>query len=383
MILNGRDDMYMKKSILLLILCLCFLVIMCAACANKEQNVVLEGQALADAEEEFAEHRYDFPINEGHYIIDNERLGLSLAIPVQQMDDMTIYSGQFYLLDGPVGMNPLDGLQAIYFPPGLLEEVAAMLTDSNSEEIMNEALQMMYDRSRLLCGIQYYSAGIWDTWISEGKSIVDITGNTQNIELGRQNGRVYIYTEPAPSEDGLTEEELPAYRLAVASLPAMRNLASMLEQDTIISKNTLPTFSTLDIYGEAVDNSIFANYELTMLNIWGTFCGPCIMEMPDLGEMAADMPDGTQLVGLVGDALNKEYIELAQEIAENTGAAYPHIVPDKALYDYLNRYIAAYPTTIFVDSRGNTVGEPIVGVLSRAKYEETLIQRLKTQEANE
>lgn len=135
-------------------------------------------------------------------------------------------------------------------------------------------------------------------------------------------------------------------------------------------------FSAVDIYGNAVDQSIFSEYDLTMINIWGTYCGPCIIEMPGLGEMSAAMPKGTQLLGLVCDAVNDEYIELAIQIAEGTAAAFTHIVPDEALFGYLYDNIAAIPTTIFVDSDGKVVGEPLIGSSTRERYEAELAARL-------
>ena len=45
-------------------------------------------------------------------------------------------------------------------------------------------------------------------------------------------------------------------------------------------------FTAQDLDGNTVDESIFADYEVTMVNLWGTFCGPCLQEMPDLGEIS-------------------------------------------------------------------------------------------------
>ena len=45
----------------------------------------------------------------------------------------------------------------------------------------------------------------------------------------------------------------------------------------------LSAFSTTDLEGNAVDQSMLADYDLTMVNVWATYCGPCISEMPDLG----------------------------------------------------------------------------------------------------
>ncbi|MCI6809084.1 MAG: redoxin domain-containing protein, partial [Spirochaetia bacterium] len=44
-------------------------------------------------------------------------------------------------------------------------------------------------------------------------------------------------------------------------------------------------FSAKDINNKNITSEIFEDAELTMINIWGTFCGPCIKEMPDLAQL--------------------------------------------------------------------------------------------------
>ena len=44
-------------------------------------------------------------------------------------------------------------------------------------------------------------------------------------------------------------------------------------------------FTAADLEGNPVSEEIFKDYDLTMINIWATFCGPCISEMPDLGKL--------------------------------------------------------------------------------------------------
>lgn len=56
-------------------------------------------------------------------------------------------------------------------------------------------------------------------------------------------------------------------------------------------------FTTTDLNGNEVTEAMFADYDLTMINIWATFCGPCINEMPHLGELAAEYKEkGVQIV---------------------------------------------------------------------------------------
>ena len=60
----------------------------------------------------------------------------------------------------------------------------------------------------------------------------------------------------------------------------------------------LSSFDTVDLDGNAVDQGVFSEHKLTMVNIWATYCGPCISEMPDLGILAEEYEDkGLQVMG--------------------------------------------------------------------------------------
>lgn len=127
-------------------------------------------------------------------------------------------------------------------------------------------------------------------------------------------------------------------------------------------------FNAKDIYNKNVSDSIFQDAEVTMINIWGTFCGPCISEMPDLALLNKNNASkGFQIVGIVIDALNRsglpnaKTIDAAKTIAKKTGADYLHIVPDSELIGGFLKDVFAVPTTIFVDKNGNQIGEVYTG----------------------
>lgn len=123
----------------------------------------------------------------------------------------------------------------------------------------------------------------------------------------------------------------------------------------------LPTFNATDVDGKPVTNAIFASKKITIVNIWGTFCPPCIGEMPELGELAKNMPADAQLIGLVCDAEEgSPQIQDAQKILRDAGANFVNIIPDKNLLRFLND-VDAVPTTIFVNSKGEIIGRAIVG----------------------
>ena len=144
----------------------------------------------------------------------------------------------------------------------------------------------------------------------------------------------------------------------------------------------LSSFSATDLEGNTVDQSIFADYDLTMVNVWATFCGPCINEMPDLGELAQEYADKkVQIIGLVSDVLNtdgtisEEQVQTARDIVEQTGANYLHLLPSEDLYGVLGQ-ISAVPTTFFVDNEGAQVGSAIVSAQSKDKWTQTIDEML-------
>lgn len=137
------------------------------------------------------------------------------------------------------------------------------------------------------------------------------------------------------------------------------NVAS--EQSASGSK--MPTFTAKDLDGNTVTESIFSEKDLTVVNIWGTFCNPCIGEMPELGAWAKDMPDNVQLIGLVVDIAgdeDTEHHDLAVSITQSADADFTHIVANQDFIDILQD-VYGVPTTMFVDKDGNIVGDPVVG----------------------
>ena len=123
----------------------------------------------------------------------------------------------------------------------------------------------------------------------------------------------------------------------------------------------VPNFTATTITGKTVTNEIFASKKITVVNIWGTFCPPCIAEMPDLGEMARSLPADAQIIGLVCDATaGSAQIQEALKITRNADADFINIIPDEQLTKFIAN-VEAVPTTIFVNSRGEVVGNAIVG----------------------
>ena len=138
------------------------------------------------------------------------------------------------------------------------------------------------------------------------------------------------------------------------------------------------SFTASDIYGNEVSSDIFKDSKITVVNIWGTFCSPCIYEMPFLGELSREYDKGeVQLLGVVSDSVDyfgeedSNAVALAQEIAEETKADYTHIVPSMEVLEFLYD-VTAVPTTFFLDSEGRVIGEAVVGAREKDAWKEII-----------
>ncbi len=127
-------------------------------------------------------------------------------------------------------------------------------------------------------------------------------------------------------------------------------------------------FTTQDVNGNAVTNDIFSEHELTMVNVFATFCSPCVAEMPDLEKLYQQMKSkNVGVVGVVLDVLDEkgeimdEYLERTKLLVKNTGVTYPILLPDSSYFNGRLIGIEGLPETFFVDKNGNIVGESYCG----------------------
>lgn len=149
----------------------------------------------------------------------------------------------------------------------------------------------------------------------------------------------------------------------------------------------LSDFSAQDLEGNDFDQTMLQGHALTMVNVWATFCTPCINEMPELGELSQEYADrGVQIVGLVSDVLamdgtlDQDQMELAREIVDSTSADYTHLAPSEDLFNLLSQ-ISSVPTTFFVDENGAQVGGTYIGAKDKDQWQQIIDQLLAEVEA--
>ena len=160
--------------------------------------------------------------------------------------------------------------------------------------------------------------------------------------------------------------------LLALSLPsAMAESAPADAPEAPEAEETAPEnfFTTLELTyldGTPFDSSVFAGKPV-FLNIWATWCGPCVNEMPHLDELAREYADRITIVGLHAEGLtvseqgeivpNEERTQAALALQADKGLTFPLLNPDFTMFVLMNdpQYglsVSVLPTTWLIDGEG-------------------------------
>lgn len=166
--------------------------------------------------------------------------------------------------------------------------------------------------------------------------------------------------------DGKTVETDPGAG-AVSSPPVQEETPSEEESSAIFV-----TFEGTDLEGNTVSEGVFTQSKLTMVNVWATYCNPCLREMPGLGELAAEY-DGSefQIIGIVSDVREGEDQALVESLVQQTGANYPHLLLNDSINNAFMGSVSGVPTTFFFDGEGMYLGG-VVGSAEKSEWEKLI-----------
>lgn len=178
-------------------------------------------------------------------------------------------------------------------------------------------------------------------------------------------GAAAIFANPAAAGDGLS----PAQRQEIAGLStgAMAKFALRKElgdpiEAAFVNENGAPA-SVADFAGK-----------VTVLNLWATWCPPCLKEMPALNELQAALKDsGAQVVTVAvqsgGRAKAKDFLK------ENMLYELPAYADER---NALPREVGilGLPTTLILDPQGREIGRVQGDAEWNAPEAEALLRRL-------
>lgn len=156
------------------------------------------------------------------------------------------------------------------------------------------------------------------------------------------------------------------------------------ESKTETQKVSLGDFKTKNIKGEDITKDIFADYDLTMVNLWTTTCGYCIQEMPSLEAINNEMKEQGKSFNVVGICLDAGFaadydninFDKVNAIIDKTKITYETLIPDDVLMESKLKGVSAVPETFFVDKEGNIVGNDYLGAKSKEDWQKIIDSEL-------
>jgi len=295
-------------------------------------------------------------------VIDMPQFGMRIVLPESMRSDEYRIGAVGYVEESFAYANIYlaDGDNEEYTYWDITEIMAHRSPFEMSEvasETMNLTPEMLVDLGSN--GTLYYAAVLFDKFKEANSELFE---SVITAEMPEEQKNIY-YELISHSE-----ELLAGVELTDLTLPEMMQAAR-------VGGSTLMEMPVFDLSEKEVRlGDMIAQNKVTMLNFWGTFCGPCIREMPDLGELEREYKDrGFEILGLTSDivdgsgAIQKALVEDAEGIIADTKITYPVLITSRELLEYGE--ITVLPTTYFVDSEGNMLGDPLLGSRSKEDWE--------------
>ncbi|MDJ1111114.1 MULTISPECIES: TlpA family protein disulfide reductase [Macrococcus] len=134
-----------------------------------------------------------------------------------------------------------------------------------------------------------------------------------------------------------------------------------------LNNKQIGDIAVTDMNGQKKEIASLLKHDITIINVWASWCEPCKKEMPELVTYGKEKPNH---VGLIGFNV-QDKIEKRDAFIDNYKPTYPMYTLDEAS---MKRYkIYNIPTTVFVDKQGKVL-KTYVGELNQQKIEEIIMQ---------
>ena len=257
--------------------------------------------------------------------------------------------------------------------------------DAGSTDELNEKLNDLYQQENQLFADHKEA---WD------KAFGFMSKNTSGDSM-TENYANSLASAVDSNKDSFSEEEYDTLSKDIETIRGIEKEIAKLEKKISASKSSdsassktdestdvFHDFKGKDLDGNAVDDSLFANNKVTVVNFWFSGCKPCVGELSKLNELNETLKEmGGEVVGINTDTLddNQDGIKEAKEIMKAQGASYKNLTfdSDSTVGKYAGN-IMAFPTTILVDKDGNIVGKPLMGGIDDQSNYDQLMKQIQS-----
>ncbi len=309
-----------------------------------------------------------------------QEVGLTLTFPDEFKEENM--KGTF----SPYPSGKLDeGLYYISFIYNAMpKEELAILEEKSMDELTEADLALVRSKQSLMAALYVIDFSLLS---DRNLAILEEETGSNTMAEFTKNGDVTTYL---CNLDEQTAEFLPkiapAYQKEFLALQA-----SLLEvlKNAELYKPVVPgndlvgkyiRFDAADLDCVPVKSEdIFKDHEITMANLWATWCHNCVNEMTGLGEMARSLADkNVAVVGICMDA--DDELDRCKAILEEHGVDYLNLMPVENLEELLE-WQGSLPTSYFFDSEGKLLCMPFRGApRTMDAYEEVIDDLLAGKE---
>ena len=228
--------------------------------------------------------------------------------------------------------------------------------------------------------------GIYDE--DSEKELDKITGCTEHKEIGSSSdGKYKYYLSTNKDADESLKKEVEKIDVTLTEMTPFQQLSAFdqpQETSNAGDSTNVGKFETKGVDGKDYTEKVFSDYDLTLVNVFTTWCSPCVNEIPELEKLYEEMKEkGVGVVGVVLDTVgddakqNEDTVKKAGVLKEKTKASYPFLVPDSTMMNGRLNGVSAFPETFFVDKEGNIVGETYSGSHTLDEWKEIVEKELK------
>lgn len=307
-----------------------------------------------------SQERYDYPY-----------MGLSYTLPESLMNKMDEKSVIMLSHEAPHGENESIGYAQFMWSEmnEIQREVEVDLTTNELDDWVNSLMRI----------------GTLGIYHSEMLNKLDeLTGCIEHIEIGQSvDGTFKYFLSVNPNASSSLITDIKQIKPEITEIiPYIGTSAFDMYKPDFTGSN-VGEFESTDIHGNSYSQDIFSKNDLTLVNIFATWCTPCVEEIPFLQELSENMSaQGVGVVGIVMDTVNsdgsrnEEAVEKSIILEERSGAKYPFLIPDSTNMNGRLDYVDAYPETFFVDKDGKVVGEVYLGGRDLAGWTEIVKKEL-------
>ena len=166
--------------------------------------------------------------------------------------------------------------------------------------------------------------------------------------------------------------------IAIVTLASLTTLAIVVTRDqpTVPSLRPSPAIGkpaplldliTLTSTSPVAHAKIDLGGNVTLLHLWGTWCGPCRMEYPQLSQAAEKLSShphfqfiSVSCEGRTGETFEGLWIKtndfFQSQSVDSAAYADPRGLTRRSLVDRLDQTNLCYPTSVLIDAQGNIAG---------------------------